>query len=302
MTLARTRLDPQSRLFAGALVASALLHLGVLSIQFQLPERTRMDRLPTLDVVIVNSRTKSKPVAPQVLAQANLDGGGNTDENRRARSNLPSLREDRPGNLIEVEQVQQRVAELEQEQRQLLTQVQSMPEPQALASAPAAPAPTPAPAAPPQSAPRRSAADLRASALAMVRSLEAQVSKRVDEYNKRPKKTFVGARASEYRFAQYVEDWRLKIERIGNLNYPDDARGRLYGSLRMSVSINADGSLAAVDLDRSSGHPVLDRAAERIVRMGAPYAGFPDNIRRDTDILVITRTWHFVQGDKLFSD
>ena len=94
----------------------------------------------------------------------------------------------------------------------------------------------------------------------------------------------------------------MKIERIGNLNYPDAARGRVYGTLRLSVSINADGSLNRLDVERSSGHAVLDQAAEKIVKMGEPYAKFPDNIRRDTDILVITRTWHFAQGDRVFSD
>jgi len=139
------------------------------------------------------------------------------------------------------------------------------------------------------------------SALAIAR-LEAQLSRSIDEYNKRPRKQFVGARATEYRFAQYVEDWRQKIERIGNLNYPEGARGRIYGSLRLSVSIGADGSIVDLELERPSGYQVLDRAAQRIVRMGAPFARFPDNIRRDTDILVITRTWHFAPGDKVFSE
>jgi protein TonB len=136
----------------------------------------------------------------------------------------------------------------------------------------------------------------------MVRNLEAQVSREVDEYNQRPRKTFVGVRAQEFRFAQYVEDWRLKIERNGNLNYPEGARGRVYGSLRMSVSINSDGSLAGLEIERSSGFPVLDQAARRIVQMSAPFARFPSNIRRDTDVLVITRTWHFAPGDRVFSD
>ena len=147
-----------------------------------------------------------------------------------------------------------------------------------------------------------SGAELRDSAMAMVRSMEAQVSRQIDEYNRRPKKTFIGAQAAEFRFAQYVEDWRQKIERIGNLNYPESARGRTYGSLRLSVSINADGTLGSVELERSSGYPVLDRAAQRIVQMSAPFARFPPDIRRDTDILVITRTWHFAPGDRVFSD
>jgi protein TonB len=177
--------------------------------------------------------------------------------------------------------------------KQLLTQVQSAP---ARVNA----EPSPAPVEPARREP--TGTDLRDSALAMVRNMEAQVSRQVDEYSRRPKKTFVGARASEFRFAQYVEDWRLKIERNGNLNYPESARGRLYGSLRLSVSINSDGTLASLELERSSGIPVLDQAARRIVQMSAPFARFPSDISRDTDILVITRTWHFAPGDRVFSE
>jgi protein TonB len=160
------------------------------------------------------------------------------------------------------------------------------------------PAPAPAQETP---QPQVSGQDLAASALAIAR-MEAQISRQLEEYNKRPRKQFVGSRAQEYRFAQYVEDWRLKVERVGNLNYPDGARGRVYGSLVLTVSIRADGNLENVEIQRSSGHQVLDRAAERIVKMASPYAVFPSNIKRDTDILVITRTWTFAPGDRLFGE
>ena len=283
-------LDRQSRILTFAIAISVFLHAILLSVRFQLPDGKRLASLAPMEVVIVNSKTRSVPTKAQVLAQANLDGGGNTDEARRAMSPLPTLAENRRGD--DVREAQRRIQELESQQRQLLTRV----------SPKAAPVPSVVAPAPVESLREASGVELRDSSLAMVRSLEAQVSRQIDEYNQRPKKTFVGARASEFRFAQYVEDWRLKIERIGNLNYPDAARGRVYGSLRMSVSINADGTLNRLELERSSGQPVLDQAAEKIVKMGAPYARFPDNIRRDTDILVITRTWHFAQGDRVFSD
>ncbi|OFZ96894.1 MAG: energy transducer TonB [Betaproteobacteria bacterium RIFCSPLOWO2_02_FULL_62_17] len=290
VTLAWLGLDRQSRILAFAIAVSVLLHGVVLSIHFQLPDGKRLAAMAPMEVVIVNSKSRSRPTQAQVLAQANLDGGGNTDERRRARSPLPTLSDNRPGD--DVRDAQRRVQELEAQQRQLLTQVA----PQA-AAAPSVAARTPV-------EPQREArgADLRDTSLALVRSLEAQVSRQIDEYNQRPKKTFIGARATEFRFAQYVEDWRLKIERIGTLNYPDGARGRIYGSLRLSVAINADGTLNRLDVERSSGQPILDQAAEKIVKMSAPYARFPDNIRRDTDILVITRTWNFAQGDRVFAD
>jgi protein TonB len=155
------------------------------------------------------------------------------------------------------------------------------------------------PAAAPE--PNRSGADLASSALAIAR-IEGQIARQLEEYNQRPRKKFIGARVEEYRFAQYVEDWRQKIERIGNLNYPDAARGRLYGSLVLTVVIKANGDLDRVEVNRSSGQRLLDDAARRIVQMAAPYAAFPESIRRDTDVLEITRTWTFTNMDRLRSD
>jgi protein TonB len=280
-------LDPESRVFALALALSIVLHAVVLSIHFKLPEAMRKLAPAQLEVVLVNSRTRSKPVRPDVHAQANLDGGGNTDLDRRAKTPFPVLVETERG--ADAKLAAQRVQDLEFRQRQLLAQVRSKKNvvPDNLTRQ--------------EPRPQISGTELVNSALDIAR-LEAQIAREIDEYNKRPHKNFVGARASEVRFAMYVEDWRQKIERIGNLNYPEGARGRIYGSLRLTVSINADGTLAGVDLDRSSGHKILDAAAERIVRLAAPYAKFPPDIRKDTDILVITRTWHFAQGDKVFSE
>ena len=151
-------------------------------------------------------------------------------------------------------------------------------------------------------------ADLPTSSELMQRTLEAmrleaQIAKDMDAYQKRPKRRFIGARAEEYRFARYVEDWRLKIERIGNQNYPEAARAlKLYGNLLLTVSIRADGSIESVSVNRSSGHRVLDAAAVHIVEMSAPFAPFPPDVKRDTDILHITRTWTFTKGDELRSE
>jgi len=282
------RLDPDSRVLAMALSISIVLHAIVLSIHFKLPDALRKLTPSQLEVVLVNSKTRSKPIRPEVHAQSNLDGGGDTDLDRRAKSPLPVLQAAEPGS--DLNQATRRVQELEARQRQLLSQAQSRKE---IASA------EPEPQAETKS--QLSGAELAESALIVAR-MEAQIARQLEEYNKRPRKTFVGARAAEVRYALYVEDWRQKIERIGNLNYPESARGRIYGNLRLTVSINSDGTLAAVDLERSSGYKILDAAAQRIVRLAAPYARFPADISRETDILVITRTWHFARGDKVFSE
>jgi len=133
-----------------------------------------------------------------------------------------------------------------------------------------------------------------------IQRLEAAVSKQWDAYQKRPRKEFVGARAQEFRFARYVEDWRMKIERIGELNYPQRARDqKIYGSLLLSVAIKSDGSIHEIQLKRSSGYKVLDEAATHIVKLAAPYAPFPPDIAKDTDIIDISRTWRFTNSDRL---
>jgi protein TonB len=274
-----------------ALLASIVLHAAVLSVRFGLPDPARLRPLPqTLDVVLVNSKSPTRPVEAEVVAQANLDRGGDTEENRRAATPLPVTRTVERGE--DLKRARKRAAELEAKQRQLMTRLQ------AEAAVPAQPA-TPAPANEPQPTP--SGADLMNSALALAR-MEAQIARRIEEYNKRPRKQFVGARAAESRFAQYVEDWRLKIERIGNLNYPEGARGRIYGSLRLTVSLKPDGSIDDVQIDRPSEHRILNEAALKIVRLAAPFGAFPAEIRKDTDLLVITRTWTFAPGDRLFDN
>ena len=202
------------------------------------------------------------------------------------------LKETEPG--ADAKRAARRVQELEAQQKKMMSQMQSAK----IVTSTEQQSATPATETP---QPQATGQDLATSALAIAR-MEAQISRQLEEYNKRPKKEFVGSRAREFRFAQYVEDWRLKVERIGNLNYPESARGRVYGSLILIVTIKADGNLESVEVKRSSGHQVLDRAAERIVKMASPYARFPTNIARDTDILVITRTWTFAPGDKLFGE
>jgi protein TonB len=273
-----------------ALAASVLLHAAVLSVHFTMPGALRWkSQNTTLEVVLVNARSREMPSRSSVLAQANLDRGGNVDEARRATTPLPVTEPRDPGK--DLAEAQKRVRQLEQQQRRLLAQARK--------AKTAAAAPREAPAQ--ESADRPSGRDLADLALATMR-LQAQIDKQVDEYQKRPRKKFIGANAAEYRFAQYEEDWRVKVERVGMLNYPPEARGKLYGNLRLTVSIRPDGSVESVELDRSSGLKVLDDAAFKIVRLAARYAPFPPDIRRDTDILVITRTWFFGQGDKLWTE
>ncbi len=134
--------------------------------------------------------------------------------------------------------------------------------------------------------------------------LQAQTVQNV-AYKQPLKRKFIGTRTQDYRFARYVEDWRLKVERIGNLNYPEAAkREQLYGKLQLTVGIRSDGSLESIDINRPSGKRVLDEAAVRIVKLAGQngFAPFPDDIVREIDILHITRTWVFTRADELTSE
>jgi len=285
-------LDRRSRVLYGSVAASIVLHAVLLTVHFRFPDSLRWkSSSPPLDVVLVNAKTPERPVRAEALAQANLAGGGDTDENRRARTPLPVTNPREPGRDLAA--AQRRVRELESRQRELLAQARESRSSVAAQAAREAPAE--------QAAPQVSGRDLADLSLAAMR-LQAQIDRRVSDYQKRPRKRFIGARATEYRFAQYEEDWRAKIERLGTLNYPAEARGKLYGNLRLTVTIRPDGSVDAVELERSSGLRVLDQAAYRILRMAAPFAEFPPSIRKDTDLLVITRTWFFGQGDKIWTE
>ena len=277
------------RVFAMALGTSIVLHGIILAVHFKFPQALRWQASePRLEVVLVNAKTHERPAKAEVLAQTNLDRGGNVDERRRARSPLPVTQPKQPGR--DLAEAELRVRELEARQQELLAIAREAQAKQAAKDAPAE-----------QATPQPSGRDLADLALAAMR-LQAQIDKQIDEYQKRPRKKFIGANAAEYRFAQYEEDWRAKVERLGTVNYPAEARGRLYGNLRLTVTIRPDGSVDSVELDRSSGLKVLDAAAFKIVRMASPYAAFPASIRRDTDLLVITRTWFFGQGDKIWTE
>lgn len=288
----QTSVDWDDR-FTQAILISAILHvLVIFGMQFTQANPKLFDNSsPPIDVVLVNAKTQSKPLQADVLAQHNLDGGGNVDEDRQAKSPLPAAERDQA--MSAEAEFNARVQALEQQTKALMQQIKSdyrtpeqKPEP---AADPRPPSETPAPA------------DLATRSLEMAR-LQARIDQQREEYQKRPRRMFVGARAQEFTFAQYVEDWRIKVERIGNLNYPEAAkRNSLYGTLMLTVNIFDNGKIESVQIDRSSGSKVLDAAAVRIVEMSAPFAPFPEAIRKKVDILGITRSWTFTRSDQLTS-
>ena len=287
-------LDVPSRMQV-AMLFSLLVHaIVIFGLTFKMPDPSRFNKLAQpLEVVLVNTKSATRPSRADALAQHNLDGGGNTDANRRAKSPLPATRHDKQA--AELTMPAQRVQQLEREARKLMTQSKAQAR---VESAPSQPQPQP------QTETRAlpNATDLMQRSLEIAR-LEAQISKNWDDYQKRPRRRFVGARTQEFRFARYIEDWRVKIERVGELNYPQAARDqRLYGNLVLTVSVKPDGSIDKIEINRPSGQKILDEAAINIVKLAAPFAPFPADIAKDTDILSITRTWTFTRSDQLVTE
>jgi periplasmic protein TonB len=163
--------------------------------------------------------------------------------------------------------------------------------------------PEPPPAAPPRSKTRATAAQILASRGTEVAEITAQLDKKVTAYAQRERRRAISASTQEYKYAAYLDAWRLKVERIGNLNYPEEAKRRkLYGNLVLQVAVRSDGSVEQIRVVHSSGSSVLDDAAVRIVHLAAPFAPFPADVRAETDVLDITRTWQFLNSDRLSSD
>ena len=245
---------------------SLTLHALLLSIHFVMPDPDQFKgKSKGLEVVLVNSRHAQRPDQADLLAQTNLDGGGNVDKNRRAKTPLPASATTQSGD--ELEQAESRVREMEAKQQRLLAAARSKES--------AAPK-TGKEAKSEQNAPV-SGRDLANSALAMAR-LQGEIDRNTDEYNKRPRKKFIGARTEEYRFAQYIEDWRLKVERVGTLNYPEAAKGKLFGSLIMSVTARSPTWPAAwrsVSSTPANGTPSAAAPTARRPRTFRPNASWP---------------------------
>jgi protein TonB len=272
-----------------ALFVAATFHAALIfGVSFELPDAAAsLNPPPNLEIILVRQRQKEPVESPDYLAQITQRGSGEQPEKARAKSPEP---------------VEQHGADP--------TQKVASPQPASAAEPPMMAAP--AQKAPPsekrwraqpsqkqQRGPR--AAQLINRSMEIAR-LTVEISQSLKAYAKRPRLKSISASTKEYIYASYMEAWRRKVERIGNLNYPDEAKKqRIYGNLRLDVALKPDGSLHGVKLLRSSGHKILDDAAIRIVRLGAPYAAFSLQMREETDILHIIRTWQFLSTNRLFS-
>ena len=259
---------------------SLVFHLGVMMLSFAPPDPLKF--IPSesqLEVVLVNARTENAPLAPEVLAQVNQEGGGDRDSGR-SRSPLPAETQALDGEVLQ--QQQARMKQLEEEQRRLL----------ALSDGPRAYVETPPVPQEEAQAEVPNADETKA----MISRLQAQIDRQIEDYNKRPRRLTYGVNAVGVNYARYVDAWAETIERIGTDRFPPDARGKMYDSLIITVEIDRFGNVVDVLVNKKSQFEALNRVIKQIVYAGAPYAAFSDEMRKDGDILQIVRTWTFTNN------
>ena len=268
-----------------SLFGSALIHLLViLGIGFTLPRLRSHEGLPTLEITLVQTHTTKAPLDPDFLAQARQDGGGDSPKRDIARSPLKAA-----------ELGEQRLPTLAPAPQPEMTARRDTPDlfSQDAKTKIARPAPQPPRKVLQQTQPNPGLVT-RAQRDAERAQLNAEISREWQTFQGRPRHKYVNARTQEYRYALYMDAWRAKVERIGNLNYPEEAKRRhLTGSLVLDVALKADGTVASISVLRSSGQKLLDDAAMRIIELASPFAPFTPEMRGETDILHITRTWKF---------
>lgn len=320
-----TSVTPEDRLGLTLCFAIIVHAVVILGVSFSPPDKTP-PRFDPLDVILVQQRGEAAPKEAQYLAQADLEGGGEEQDKVSPAAPLHApFPDDKPeialmptppgrasppkeamnqdlkvaaakpleqpadgaGRALQHDRHKELVAETTAASKRKTAPI-SKPRPEhEPARDPVNSGPVSDPALP-------DAAALIANSFAMA-SLNAEIAERLEARAKRPRRKFVSATTREYKFAAYMEAWRAKVERIGNLNYPEEARRqRITGSLILDVALEADGSVYEITIRRPSGRKVLDDAAVRIVELAAPYAPFPKDISREVDILHITRSWQFL--------
>jgi protein TonB len=263
-----------------AAVVHAFMILGITFKPFD-PKRPHYQQ-QSLEIIVINQAAEppEEDEKPDFLAQTTQRGSGEQPE-----SVEPSFEESPPP----MPPSQPRRVKPQPQQQRLTTEISPQKTKQEK---------------PPEELPLElSASQLLTSKNLEIARLTAELERRTKAYAKMPKRKTITASTKEHKYTAYLDAWRRKVERIGNLNYPDQAkRNSLYGNLMLHVAVLADGSVDSIRVLHSSGHQILDEAAVRIVRMSAPFSPFPEEIRKETDILDIIRTWQFLRGGQFGSE
>lgn len=279
-------IGPRERVRVTFLFSMVLHAVFVLGVTFAMEDPKAS--LPALDVILVESTNAAKPATADFLANAAQKGGGESDEAKRPRAPVSSAV---PKPTLGVAPKTLRASAPRPQPKSpppvVTTRGQSGFEVQRTAAKPEVP-----------KLPEMTGRELIERSMEMAR-LAAEIDRQSEAYAKRPKRKFISANTQEYAYAAYMRAWVARVERIGNLNFPDEARQRkLAGDLVMTVAVRRDGTVERIDVIQPSGYPVLDAAAQEIVRLSEPFAPLPRTVD-DVDILHITRTWQFLPGGVL---
>jgi protein TonB len=266
-----------------ALGVSIALHAVLLTARFVDPERfNRVFQDTPLEVILVNAKSREKPDFAKAIAQASLAGGGQLEKGR-ATSPLP------PSALTEMgdasDETQRQIESLHEQQTQLLTQIKKQ-----LAAMP-----------PPdmtQAATNPAHADREEKRRQLVKIL-AEIERRINEENARPKKRYISPATREEVYAVYYDELRRKIEDKGTVNFPELAGKKLYGELTMVMTVNFDGRILDTEVAETSGNLTLDRRAQSIVRGTGPFGRFTEAMRRKADQIVVVSRFKFTRDDTL---
>ncbi len=268
--------------FAASIVMALGLHAAVLlGVGFVLDFKPLTHPLDTLDVVLVNWQSETEPEQADFLAQAAQQGGGESLEAVEPSSENAGASPGQAEGGDPVDQVEQISSVADAAREQLLIEDQDSEFSQQITRIEQAEPPQP------------SAAMLMQDSMRMAK-LQPGVERNQAAKSKLPRRKWISANTHQYEYAAYMQAWVAKVERVGNLNYPEEIRRlKLVGELIMTVAIRQDGSVESIDISKSSGKTQLDQAAVRIVRLAGPYSPLPQNISNAVDVLHITRTWRF---------
>ncbi|HYE37694.1 energy transducer TonB [Methylocaldum sp.] len=269
--------------FLLALVLAGIAHaILILGVSFEMPKLPEIKK--SLTIALVRNPSQKAPEKADFLAPDNQIGSGTHTEKAIPRSE-PTPQE---GQGQQAENAPDRAHVQEAKLKRVLKQDKSDKKVTADEGE--------------EKQPELQPAKLTAAALSQqIAQLSAEINKSRENYARHPRLVYINSvNAHKYKAAAYEKAWQEKVERIGNLNYPDEARRRnLSGSLLLSVGINPDGTVYSVKVRHSSGHQVLDDAATNIVQLAGPFAPFPQELRQEADVLIITRTWRFENNHRL---
>jgi len=259
----------------------------ILGITFSISPLAENNNTPALDIILVQTKSPLDVDKADYLAQVSQQGGGSAEEKARPRElfSAPSL-STTPGVAMQTS-TQQVQKQKQNEQLALLTQKESDYRIDSEKK-------------PVKADDQTTITTTSTNQNTQIARLAAEISNSIEEQASMDRTRYLNSSTKEFAPAQYMREWIDRVERVGNLNYPDQARrNKLSGTLILDVVINADGELIKTDLRQSSGHQVLDDAAKRIVKLAAPFSAFPKKLRKEADVIHITRSWEFLNDSSL---